>query len=314
MNRKLTKKILGVSIVALLILSMLDFGVRAEAATFGNTRAKTVSNTTNTTEVGGFWNNWAGYIKDGPIYSVYGYITVPQVSLADYNIAKNNLNGNYVGYAGVASWVGIGGVGNIPLIQDGVSSNIDINGRTSYNPWYEIVGVTGEYEPMRYISDFTIHPGDKIYTYVTIMSEGKGRTDNERSYKVAFGMRNITTQGNDSRGFYKEVEFYAPATLTSTGEWITEAPNCNNGTVNCPTFSTPGATAYGGRYISFQDCHYEEVINGSYSQIWNSTSGLTRRYTEQNQSVFGRSFISEVEPDSLGSTGNFNNVYYSWYN
>lgn len=327
MNKKLVKKILSFSTLALLVVNGLSLGVHTNATTFrsqvvtnqvntleAEAKTKVSTNQTNATQIGGFGQNWAGYSKTGSIYGAAGYFNVPDISLENGSIATYNAAGNYVNKAAISDWVGVGGFSSSALVQDGVTCSIDYNGNKSYYPWYEIVGVDGEYEPERILSDFTVKPGDKIYAYVTIFGETPGRTSDESCYNVAFGMRNITTQGENSRGFYKECTIYAPKTLCSSAEWITETPTSNNGLLHCPTFYSPGGTLTynNGQYAHFENCQYQDTLNASFSQIWNSTDNLYSIYLKQHQWFNSSPRIVEVVPDSIGSTGNFNNLYASW--
>jgi hypothetical protein len=147
-------------------------------------------------------NNWSGYIvPGGPFASAVGSWTVPTVF------------GDAGQYS--ATWVGIDGVGAVPLIQVGTEQTYSdgflglFGGGPSYNAWYEVVPADAVTIPN------PVSPGDKITAFVIYGGQGMPTAGVSADWYVY--MNNET-----QNWFYTaKVSYGGPV---NSAEWIEEAP------------------------------------------------------------------------------------------
>ena len=136
--------------------------------------------------------NWAGYVADGAnITSVSGTWVVPPVD------SENRL-------AADATWVGVGGIKNLNLIQAGTQAVVDPSGGVQYQAWVE--GLPNESKPVA----LAVNPGDTMSATISEESAGLWR----------ISLRNLTTG--------KSYEMHMPYDSThASAEWIQEKPMGN---------------------------------------------------------------------------------------
>jgi len=111
----------------------------------------------------------------------------------------------------VSSWVGLGGDGNVGLIQDGVSME------SGYNPipWYEWVGPNNTGVAEQEMPGVTVHQGDSMEAYVE-----PGST----SGSWIFGLVDFTTNTSNAVTVTNIGSYYNG----TTAEFIDERPEVNN--------------------------------------------------------------------------------------
>ncbi len=144
--------------------------------------------------------NWAGYAvstKSQPFTCVEATWTQPSVVCRGTSLAA------------VAFWVGLGGVGQVGLVQTGTQIQCD-QGSATASAWHQSL----PQEPYAVNADLAVSVGDRVRARVLAL----GRS----SYSVS--IENLTTGvGFALTSANRTVD-------PTTAEWITEAP-----TVGCPT-------------------------------------------------------------------------------
>jgi hypothetical protein len=147
--------------------------------------------------------DWSGYgvssnvlFPQPMVSSVRASWIVPRVTVSAFNTYSS-------------AWVGIGGQANLDptLIQVGSEHN-SIDGKPSYNLWYEMVP---EYAIK--IQNVTVSSGDKIFAEITLLDENTG------TWLIV--IKDETTGQGFSQNFV-----YNSSRLTA--EWILERPTVNN--------------------------------------------------------------------------------------
>ena len=144
---------------------------------------------------------WSGYsvssnllFRQPSVTSVSGSWTVPSVAVS----AGNTFS---------ASWIGIGGQGEVTIIQVGSEHN-SIDGEERYGLWYEML-------PDNAISipEITVLPGDKIHASISLVDSNANKW-----------LIEISDVSNGQR--FTQNFVYNSSRLTA--EWIVERPTVNN--------------------------------------------------------------------------------------
>jgi hypothetical protein len=145
--------------------------------------------------------DWAGYsvatdllVPQPRVSGVSGSWTVPTVSPSSSTLFS-------------AAWIGIGGQGELTLIQVGSQHNT-VGGRAEYSLWYEMLPADSVT-----ITTVQVSPGDVISASITLANSGK------QEWFVQ--ITDVTTGQGFSQYF-----LYNSSQLTA--EWIVERPTVNN--------------------------------------------------------------------------------------
>lgn len=158
--------------------------------------------------------NWAGYVAtNGPYDGVSASWTVPTATADDI--------------AADATWVGIGGVDTVKLIQAGTHAIQQNDGTEKYFAWYELLPQEMVQVPL------TVKPGDKV-------TVGVFKNDNN-AWAISF--RNVTTGGWYGTNVIYDV---GPA---ATVEWIQEMPTLS-GTHSFIALDNFGSVSFSNAYAT----------------------------------------------------------------
>ncbi|MDE1925423.1 MAG: hypothetical protein KGH79_04595 [Patescibacteria group bacterium] len=145
--------------------------------------------------------NWSGYVAQGGSYtSVAGSWVVPRVDAS-----------NTAMLAADATWVGIGGVSELNLIQAGTQAILDGEGDIVYQPWLETIPGNS------YVIPIDVHSGDSITTSIV----------EQRPSHWLISLRDNTT------GQSYQTTLTHDSSLSSA-EWIEEMPSSAGGNFFIP--------------------------------------------------------------------------------
>jgi hypothetical protein len=204
-------------------------------------------------------SNWAGYALTNSTFSaVSGSWTVPSVSCP--------LSGDF--YA--SQWVGIDGISDSYVMQDGTSTDCD-SGFPVYSAWYEFFG------------DSTVHGGFAVPLPSNTYPVAPG---NVMSANVIFaaGVWTFTlTNSTDSWTFSTTVPEPSPPPLQASAEWIVEAPEICNPTCiessvadfGSVTFTGASATANGSTTSLISSSGEADVVLNAESEVLTSPGPLS---------------------------------------
>jgi hypothetical protein len=151
--------------------------------------------------------NWSGYVAgNGPFTAASGTFSVPYLLAGTASTDQ------------VSEWVGIGGVGNDPLIQAGVDEYPDPNNSSLFyiQPWWEVVPAF----PQINITSVTVAAGDEVTVTIVQIS---GTT---------WGIELTDDTNGES---FTTAQTYAGT--GSTAEWIVEAPTVGGQIVTLAPYS-----------------------------------------------------------------------------
>ena len=166
-------------------------------------------------------SNWSGYAATGGTFTaVSGTWIVPQPSATTSGVD--------------ATWVGIGGMTSVDLIQAGTQAMVTGRGGVQYEAWVELLPRASQPVPL------TVGPGDTVTVSITQQSDGRW----------------LVAMHNDTTGrTYSTTVTYASA--NSSAEWVQEAPSSGRRVIPLDDFGTlrftKGATVKDGTTVSIRD-------------------------------------------------------------
>jgi hypothetical protein len=182
--------------------------------------------------------NWAGYSAvKGVFTSVSGTWTVPSISSSGHTATD-------------ATWVGIGGIRSLDLIQSGTQDVINTTGQVISEAWVEMLPNFAQPLPL------TVSSGDSVT--VSLTNTGPNQ------WQLSF--RDTTTGQN-----YQTTLSYASS--FSSAEWIEEAPSNGVNLLPLDNFGT----------VSFSNC--SSVSNGSQATISQSAGQSITMLNARGQKI-----------------------------
>jgi hypothetical protein len=169
-------------------------------------------------------NNWSGYALSGlgvtsPFTAIEGDWNVPQIVGGEANTSTHS-----------SYWIGIDGFNTSDVVQDGTNQDVIASDGylyTSYWPWKEICCQETE----QAISNFSVHPGDEIYSMVW-MADANDNLNPWGGYGY-FYFEDVTTgQYTTLSTRFNSGNFYA-----ISAEWIMERPSFSFGLPDLSDYS-----------------------------------------------------------------------------
>lgn len=226
--------------------------------------------------------SWAGYEATVAAKSKQHFTAVQ----GEYKVPKITCDAkdNQEAYESFSQWVGLDGVSNEALVQDGVEVHcIKANNgsfQAVYWPWWEVIQGAGNdtYKSKQ----FAVRPGDRMFSSV-VFAKGK----------YTLTLTNKTT----GKGFKKVVTCYEAgvACERASAEWVIERPGGGN------------ANGYGGVLANFSSTSFSEAT----ARVSGSTRWLTVRQLQAARVNMADSNNTQLAAtSSLGKDGQSFTVTY----